>query len=55
MKSQVYDRFGGGLLVLIMLTIAVVASEVQPRFQVQAEESATPLTAKHDSSIDPAR
>ena len=54
MKSQVYDRFGGGLLVLIMLTIAVVASEAQPRFQVYADESATPSTVRYDASIDPA-
>jgi hypothetical protein len=27
MKTQVYDRFGGGLLVLIMLTIAFVAGQ----------------------------
>ncbi len=33
MKTRVYDRFGGGLLVLIMLTIAVVAGQVQPDFQ----------------------
>ncbi len=33
MKTQVYDRFGGGLLVLIMLTIAVVAGQAQPDFQ----------------------
>lgn len=32
MKTHVYDRFGGGLLVLIMLTIAVVASQAQPDF-----------------------
>ena len=30
MKTQVYDRFGGGLIVLIMLTIAVVAGQAQP-------------------------
>ncbi len=36
MKTQVYDRFGGGLLVLIMLTIAVVASQAQPDFQEPA-------------------
>ena len=35
MKTQVYDRFGGGLIVLIvliMLTIAVVAGQAQPTF-----------------------
>ena len=32
MKTQVYDRFGGGLLVLIMLTIAVVAGQAEPKF-----------------------
>ncbi len=36
MKTQVYDRFGGGLLVLIMLTIAVVAGQAQPDFQEPA-------------------
>ena len=30
MKTQVYDRFGGGLIVLLMLTIAVVAGQAQP-------------------------
>ena len=33
MKTQVYDRFGGGLLVLIMLTIAVVAGQAEPEFE----------------------
>jgi hypothetical protein len=31
MKTQVYDRFGGGLLLLVMLTIAVVAGQAKPR------------------------
>ncbi len=40
MKTQVYDRFGGGLLLLVMLTIAVVAGEAQPDF-------AAPAPAEH--------
>ncbi len=36
MKTQVYDRFGGGLLLLVMLTIAVVASEAQPDFEASS-------------------
>ena len=32
MKTQVYDRFGGGLFVLVMLTIAVVAGQAEPKF-----------------------
>ena len=33
MKTQINDRFGSGLLVLVMLTVAVVASEAEPGFQ----------------------
>ena len=66
MKSQVYDRFGGGLLVLVMLTIAVVASEAQPGFQEpepaieaiepeQPEESAVPVAERNESGADSAR
>ncbi len=33
MKSEVLDRFGSGLLLLAVLTIAVVASEAKPRLQ----------------------
>lgn len=36
MKTRVYDRFGGGLIVLIMLTIAVVAGQAQPKFDEPA-------------------
>ena len=36
MKTQVYDRFGGGLLVLIMLTIAVIAGQAEPNFHEPA-------------------
>ena len=36
MKTQVYDRFGGGLIVLIMLTIAVVAGQAQPQIDEAA-------------------
>jgi hypothetical protein len=66
MKSQVYDRFGSGLLVLVMLAIAVVASEAQPGFQEpgpaieaiepkQPEESAAPLADSDDAVTDSAR
>ena len=66
MKSQVYDRFGGGLLVLVMLTIAVVASEAQSGFQEpepaieaieleQPEESAVPVAERNESVTDTAR
>ena len=66
MKSQVYDRFGGGLLVLVMLTIAVVASEAQPGFQEpepaieaiepkQPEDSAAPLADSDEAVTDSAR
>lgn len=36
MNIQVYDRFGSGLIVLIMLTIAVVASQAKPNLQEPA-------------------
>ena len=48
MKSQIYDRFGGGLLLLIMLTIAVIASQAEPRMSESAapvEASAAPVEA----------
>ena len=46
MKTQVYDRFGGGLLVLIMLTIAVVAGQAEPEFDEPSRtESAFELNA----------
>ena len=43
MKSQVYDRFGGGLIVLIMLTIAVVAGQAQSNF---ADKAATKVSVE---------
>ncbi len=43
MKSQVYDRFGGGLIVLIMLTIAVVAGQAQANF---ADTAATKVSVE---------
>ena len=43
MKSQVYDRFGGGLIVLIMLTIAVVAGQAQANF---ADKAATKVSVE---------
>lgn len=33
MKSEVLDRFGGGLLLLAVLAMAVIASEAKPRSQ----------------------
>lgn len=36
MKNQIYDRLGDGLLVLVMLTIAFVASEIEQRFREPA-------------------
>ncbi len=49
MKTQVYDRFGGGLLVLIMLTIAVVAGQARPRFDAPAptEDVSAPVAGFH--------
>ena len=32
MKTPIYNRFGGGLIVLVMLTIAVVAGQSEPNF-----------------------
>ena len=55
MKSQVYDRFGGGLIVLIMLTIAVVAGQAQANFdaaaatEVSIESSETPAAEPGNS------
>ncbi len=43
MKSQVYDRFGGGLIVLIMLTIAVIAGQAQTNFDDEATTEDLPL------------
>lgn len=43
MKSQVYDRFGGGLIVLIMLTIAVIAGQAQDNFDGAAATEDPPL------------
>ena len=43
MKSQVYDRFGGGLIVLIMLTIAVIAGQAQENFDGAAATEDPPL------------
>ncbi len=43
MKSQIYDRFGGGLIVLIMLTIAVIAGQAQTNFDDAATTEETPL------------
>jgi hypothetical protein len=39
MNTQVYDRFGSGLIVLIVLTIAVVASQAKPHLQEPAVTS----------------
>ena len=39
MKSQIYDQAGGGLLVLLMLTIALIAGQAEPNFREQ-----TPVT-----------
>jgi len=33
MKFQFYDQAGSGLLVLIMLTMALIASQAQPKMQ----------------------
>ena len=43
MKTQVYDRFGGGLIVLIMLTIAVIAGQAQANFDDAAAAEDLPL------------
>ena len=44
MKTQVYNRFGGGLLLLIMLTIAVIAGQARPRIDapVPAGDASAP-------------
>jgi len=56
MKSQVYDRFGGGLIVLVMLTIAFVASEAEPKFREPAsEDHSFALDADFRISIDSER
>ncbi len=49
MKTQVYDRFGGGLLLLVMLTIAVVAGQAKPRFDALAptEDMSAPVAGFH--------
>ncbi len=53
MKTQVYDRFGGGLLVLIMLTIAVIAGQAEPRFDEPSRtEKAFELNAGFQVTID---
>ncbi len=53
MKTQVYDRFGGGLLVLIMLTIAVIAGQAEPSFQEPTRtEDAVKLDAGFQITID---
>lgn len=58
MKNQVYDRFGSGpivLIVLIMLTIAVVAGQAQSNFadtaatKVSVESSETPVAEPGNS------
>jgi len=55
MKTQVYDRFGGGLIVLIILTIAVVAGQAQANFvdaaatEVSIESSKTLVAEPSDS------
>lgn len=36
MKTQINNRFGGGLIVLIMLTVAVVAGQTKPNFEEPA-------------------
>ncbi len=52
MKTQVYDRFGGGLLVLIMLTIAVVAGQAEPKFdETSRTENAIELNAEFTVTI----
>jgi hypothetical protein len=43
MKTQVYDRFGSGLIVLIILTIAVVAGQAQTNFNDAAATEDLPL------------
>ncbi len=56
MKTQVYDRFGGGLLLLAMLTIAVIASEAQPNFAEPAPaEDGFELDAGFRITIDQGR
>ena len=53
MKTQVYDRFGGGLLVLIMLTIAVIAGQSEPRFDEPSRtENVFELGAGFQVTID---
>jgi hypothetical protein len=53
MKTQVYDRFGGGLIVLIMLTIAVVAGQAQPNIDdTAATEDVFELGTEFHISID---
>ncbi len=52
MKTQVFDRFGGGLLVLIMLTIAVVAGQAEPDFdETSRTENALELNAGFEITI----
>ncbi len=52
MKTQVFDRFGGGLLVLIMLTIAVVAGQAEPKFDEPSRtENAFELNAGFEITI----
>ena len=41
MKTQVYDQASGGLLVLIMLTIALIAGLSESNFQEQAPATNT--------------
>ncbi len=41
MKTQVYDQASGGLLVLIMLTIALIASLSEPNLREQAPATNT--------------
>ncbi len=56
MKTQVYDRFGGGLLVLIMLTIAVIAGQSEPRFDEPSRtETVFELGAGFQVTIDKER
>ncbi len=53
MKSQVYDRFGGGLIVLVMLTIAVVAGQAQPNIDdTAATEDVFEFGTEFHISID---
>ena len=53
MKTPIYNRFGGGLIVLIMLTIAVVAGQSEPNLdQPSRTEDAFELDGALQVTID---